>query len=102
MKKNDREIPPPGTLVISTGGRDRGRPYLVLGPGAAGTLLLADGDRRRLANPKPKNPRHLEVTGLTAEEFRVKLQGGPSPKDGELRKVLGELLEVRSTEKRGG
>lgn len=50
-----------GTVVKSIAGRDKDRIQVVLGC-QADRVLLADGKVRKLANPKAKNIRHLQVT----------------------------------------
>lgn len=89
-----------GMLVFSTAGRDFGRPYLVVGDVDERTVLVADGQLRRMDNPKRKNIRHLSVTGLTEPDIRVKLQGGTLPGDSELRKAIDALVTDRNTEQR--
>ena len=49
-----------GKYAISTAGRDAGKRYIIVG-NENGMLLLADGRERKLANPKKKNPRHIEI-----------------------------------------
>jgi len=56
-----RWICQPGTVVLAKAGRDAGRFFLVAGLDGA-DLLLADGHRRKLANPKRKNPAHVQAT----------------------------------------
>ena len=70
----------PGMIVRATAGRDAGRCFLVTALDGA-ELLLADGRRRTLANPKRKNPAHvqataqtLELEGLTDRALRTALQ----------------------------
>lgn len=72
----------PGSIVRSTAGRDRGRLYVVvaLTPNRA---LVADGYRRTISAPKPKNFFHLQPVGSadrigTDEELRRALQSAES------------------------
>lgn len=50
-----------GTVVKSMAGRDQGRFQVVLAC-EADRILVADGKVRKLANPKAKNPCHLQNT----------------------------------------
>lgn len=50
-----------GTVVKSIAGRDKDRVQVVLNC-EAGRILVVDGKVRKLANPKAKNPRHLQKT----------------------------------------
>lgn len=55
-----------GTVVISTAGHDAGRLYVVLE--CNGTrLALADGKIKKIKNPKTKNVRHTENTGIKVD-----------------------------------
>lgn len=83
----------PGNVVRSSAGRDRGHLYCVLSV-TPERVLVADGKRRRVNNPKPKNPAHLELLR----------QGGPVLiSDDEIRQVLQRLLdESPMSEEKGG
>ena len=50
-----------GTVVKSIAGRDAGR-FLVVVNCEADRILVADGKVRKLADPKAKNIRHLQLT----------------------------------------
>lgn len=47
-----------GQIVRSTAGRDRNCIYVVVDM-LPGRVIVADGRRRKISNPKPKNPLHL-------------------------------------------
>lgn len=49
-----------GRYAISTAGHDAGKIYIIVGC-HEGQMLLADGVERKLANPKKKNAKHVEV-----------------------------------------
>jgi len=51
----------PGTIVRAVAGRDAGR-FFVVTAVEGRDLLLADGQRRKLAHPKRKNPVHVQKT----------------------------------------
>lgn len=56
-----------GMVVKSIAGKDRGR-YSVVVSCREGCVMICDGRHRRLADPKRKNPRHLEPTDEFASD----------------------------------
>ncbi len=58
MKANPLE---PGRVVVSTQGHDRGRRFVVVGVVDERTVLIADGDTRKLEKPKKKKLMHLRA-----------------------------------------
>ena len=65
MGKNHTEIRV-GDIVQSTDGRDRKRVFLVIGIDSASPLspvVIANGQLRKKAGRKHKNPGHLKVIG---------------------------------------
>lgn len=81
----------PGRLVTSKAGRDRGKPMLVFRVLDDGFVLVVDGQKRSVARPKRKNPRHLEAHSAVADELAVKWMNGDSVKDAEVRAALEAL-----------
>lgn len=81
-----RPVLPPGALVRSLKGRDRGRTFLVL-EDRGERVLIVDGDIHPLARPKRKNPKHVALLAMPppelAERFRRQIL-----RDEELRTVL--------------
>ena len=57
-----------GSAVYSRAGRDKGGLFMVLGV-KDGYAYLADGDRRRAANPKKKKLKHLNRTNFVSEDI---------------------------------
>ena len=51
-----------GDVVISLKGHDLGRNYVVTGNNGD-LILLCDGKRKLISNPKKKNKKHLKETG---------------------------------------
>ena len=51
-----------GRVVRSTAGRDRKRPFVIVGVTDDGSVLIADGMLRAASKPKKKNLAHLRVT----------------------------------------
>ena len=52
-----------GDLVISKSGRDKGRKLAVVGITDENYVLIADGDLRKVGNPKRKKVKHLQCAG---------------------------------------
>ena len=50
----------PGQLVKSKAGHDRGDIFIVVGVQDDRYVFIADGDKRRIENPKKKKNRHLQ------------------------------------------
>lgn len=55
-----------GKIVMSRVGRDRLRWYIVVGQ-EQDRVLLANGEKFTLANPKKKNYRHISCTNMVVE-----------------------------------
>lgn len=65
----------PGNIALSLKGRDKGNIYLIIELINPEFVLLADGDKRKMANPKLKRVKHLKLLskGLAGGEV-VKIQ----------------------------
>jgi len=81
----------PGRLVTSIAGRDRGQPYLVCAVTKEGYALVVDGDKRSVARPKRKNPRHLELQPASDDELGSRWEKGEAVTDAEVRTALQTL-----------
>ena len=81
-----------GNIVRSRAGRDKGTVYYVLSV-EQNRVLVADGHKRKVSNPKPKNPLHLEM--VNAGETLVKT-------DAEIRHILAGMTESPQREDKGG
>lgn len=57
-----------GWLAKSRAGHDRGQVYVIVGKEKDG-LYVADGRLKTVEHPKKKNPKHLQIIKLQAEEF---------------------------------
>ena len=62
-----------GHIVHSTQGRDNGKSYLVWQEIDKDYVLLVDGDAKKIANPKKKRKKHLEVTDIVLENIKTKI-----------------------------
>lgn len=73
-----------GSIVYSKAGRDSGSVFMVLDTDGA-YVFLADGDLRKIENPKRKNVKHLQPTNT------VEAVGGTNA---EIRKILAQYKPV--------
>jgi len=55
-----------GTIVKSISGHDKGSFYAIV-CSENGIPFIADGRRRKIENPKRKNPKHISVTNTVIE-----------------------------------
>ena len=60
----------PGMIVCSISGRDKGC-YMMITKVNDKRVLVADGKKRRLDNPKPKNQKHLIATDTSLDIEKV-------------------------------
>jgi ribosomal protein L14E/L6E/L27E len=87
-----------GQVVISTAGHDRGRTYVVIGHPEEGYVLLTDGRRRPVGNPKKKKIRHLRAGKGSIDWIRERVLGRVSIYDHEIRKHLEPYVPVTHKE----
>jgi len=82
-----------GRLVSSIKGRDRGNFYLVVGIKSQSRVCVADGERRKVENPKLKNIKHLNVFEVIAGEVSHKAENGKRITNADIRKELKSLVK---------
>lgn len=60
-----------GTVVYSVAGRDKKRPFVIVGVADedSGTVYIADGALHTLSSPKRKKLKHLRVTDSVLRDF---------------------------------
>ncbi|HOM02983.1 MAG TPA: KOW domain-containing RNA-binding protein [Acetivibrio sp.] len=80
-----------GQVVYSKAGRDFGRKFVVIGIIDDKSVLVADGDLRRVEKPKSKNIKHLRITEKVILPLSDKLKNGTKVSNSEIRKVLAEI-----------
>lgn len=85
------QVPELGTVVLSKAGRDAGRFFVVVGKVDNQYVLLSDGDLRKLANPKKKKVKHLDVKPVTLPAVKEKLTRGSGLWDADIRRDLEAL-----------
>ena len=77
----------PGRVVESLQGRDKGYFFLILEKAGEDTVLMADGDRHRLARPKKKKKKHLRAKPVLLDLKTLRPEGGPL-QNSDLRRAL--------------
>lgn len=82
-----------GRAVVSTQGHDRGRAFLVVAVPDEKYVLLADGDTRKLANPKKKQLKHVRPTPHTFPEALDTVLVRAGAADAAIRKALAPLAK---------
>ena len=65
-----------GRVVISTQGRDKGHPFLVLEKLGKDTVAIADGLVHPLERPKKKKTRHLHAKPVMVNLEMIRPEGG--------------------------
>lgn len=74
-------------IVKSTAGRDEGDLFFVLDTQEE-FLLLADGKRRRVENPKRKKRKHVSLVGESHSVVAEKIRSSEKVTNSEIRKAL--------------
>jgi ribosomal protein L14E/L6E/L27E len=59
-----------GKVVNSKAGRDMHRDFIVVGIINSEYVYISDGKLRKIEKPKKKKVKHLDFTGIVAEEIR--------------------------------
>lgn len=83
-----------GKVVYSKSGRDQGRIFIIVGIIDDRLVRLADGDLRKIEKPKVKNIKHLQFTGMKAEEIIAVMKSGETPGNHILRKYLRKAVST--------
>ena len=82
-------------IVISTAGREKGKPFLVYVV-EGNEVLLIDGKYRRLENPKRKNVKHVRFVQRSDTRVAQKIRAGEHITNSEVRKALAAYLEAQT------
>ncbi len=80
--------PAAGGICKSLQGRDKDRFYLISAVNGDGTVMVVDGNCKRLANPKKKNLKHVKLLPEKAESIAAKLADGRQVFDTEIYSAL--------------
>lgn len=76
-----------GRVVISTQGRDKGIPLIVLEDLGEGFVSVADGLHHKLENPKKKKKMHLHAKPVLIDMTAIRPEGGKI-QNSDLRRAL--------------
>ena len=76
----------PGRVVESIQGRDKGHFFLIL-EAAGDIMMIADGKRHKLENPKKKKTKHLRAKPVQLDLKALRPEGGPL-QNSDLRRAL--------------
>lgn len=77
-----------GQVVLSTKGRDAGRYFVIVEVASGGYVRIADGEVRRIANPKLKKGKHVVWEGEVLDGIAEKILAGKQVFDSELKSAL--------------
>ena len=80
-----------GQIVHSKAGRDKDRYFIVIDVINDDYVLIADGNLRKIANPKKKKIRHLVVHDKFAHEIITKIKQSQPITDLDLKKCLQSM-----------
>jgi ribosomal protein L14E/L6E/L27E len=79
-----------GSRVRSIAGRDKGVDFIVLGVNGE-YVLMADGDLRKVDNPKKKKLKHIQASSDFSAFIADKLEATGKVTNAEVRKALAEI-----------
>ncbi len=85
-----------GQLVTSIAGRDKGRKLIVVDIIDRQHVAVADGALRRIAAPKTKKIKHLNVSKQVFTEVEVAQENNQKMTDEKLRKLLEVFVNAVS------
>ncbi|HHY38794.1 MAG TPA: hypothetical protein GX507_07710 [Clostridia bacterium] len=102
MSSKGRNVPVPiriGQVVTSKAGRDSGKFYVVTDVLDDRFVLVADGEARRLNNPKKKNKRHLLFHDTIIDEVAEGMANRRRINDKRLKELLDGVRNTLASEK---
>ncbi len=91
-----------GRLVVSKAGRDKGKPFVIIKVINDRFVLLADGELRKVDNPKIKNIKHLQMINRGLPEITAILKRGEVLENHRLRKLVRSSWSEYQEENREG
>ena len=86
--------PEVGGICQSKQGRDKDRYYIISSVEKDGTVLVTDGNFKRLTTPKKKNLKHLRLLPEKVESIAVKLISGEKVFDTEIYSALKNYKRI--------
>lgn len=81
-----------GCLVRSLAGHDKGEIFLIIKEEAE-YVSLADGKLRTMQKPKRKKKKHVQISGIRAENLAEKLVSGSTVRDEEIRYFIKRIAQ---------
>lgn len=84
-----------GKIVYSKSGRDKGKMFIIISIVDENFVMLADGDLRKIENPKLKNIKHVQITNMIAEDILTSITRGVIPDNHIIKKTLRKIQETR-------
>jgi large subunit ribosomal protein L14e len=81
-----------GQIVYSIAGRDKDRIFIIKKVLDENYVLIADGDLRKIDDPKKKKLKHLKITDTIIEDIGQKVDGKHKVADSDVRRAI-ELYE---------
>ena len=88
-------------VVISTAGRDKDRLFYVVDT-KENFVLIADGKRRKIENPKRKKLKHVRKVTRTESSVAERLRSGDTVLNSELRRDLAACSLQFNSHNQGG
>ena len=82
-----------GSVVYSKSGRDSGKYYAIISIIDSEYVLISDGEKRRIENPKKKKVKHIKPNGIVLEKIAKKLENDEIIYNAELKSALREYNE---------
>ena len=83
-----------GQIVLSKSGRDRGRPFVIVDIVDSLYVNIADGNLRKIDNPKKKKIKHLQPTNYMSELVFEAMRSNKKPDDSMIKKEIKRLMGV--------
>lgn len=84
-----------GQIVFSKSGRDKGRPFIVLGIEDE-YVYLSDGKLRLVEAPKCKKKKHAQLTNVTVQWIKDKRIQGEELTNRDVQKAINDYLNKTS------
>lgn len=82
-----------GRVVKANAGREKGNLFIIVGIISKDYVLIADGEKRRLASPKKKKIKHLDFRPEVMELIANKILEGKKVFDAEIKSALYALKQ---------
>lgn len=86
-----------GQIVLSKSGRDSGRPFVIVDIVDSLYVNIADGNLRKIENPKKKKVKHLQPTKLISEKVSNMITSNSAISDDLIRKEIQAKMNLMDT-----